>query len=60
MYDNDRAAGTTLIITFICIIGIVAVIVSRANIQENRNLKTQAIERGYAIYNPTNGVWQWK
>lgn len=23
-------------------------------------LKQEAIDKNYAIYNPTNGVWQWK
>lgn len=25
-----------------------------------QKLKTEAIQRGYAEHNPTNGVWQWK
>lgn len=24
------------------------------------SLHKEAIQRGYAIHNPTNGVWQWK
>ena len=24
------------------------------------NLKKEAVTRGFAIYNPTNGNWQWK
>ncbi len=27
---------------------------------EIKRLKQQAIERNYAEYNHTNGVWQWK
>jgi len=25
-----------------------------------KNIKYEAVSRGYAIYNPTNGVWQWQ
>ena len=25
-----------------------------------RDLREEAIELGYANYNPTNGIWQWK
>lgn len=24
------------------------------------NFQKEAIDRGYAFHNPTNGVWQWK
>lgn len=27
---------------------------------EKMNFQKEAVDRGYAIYNPTNGVWQWK
>ena len=28
--------------------------------QEKKEMKAQAIQRGYAEYNATNGTWQWK
>lgn len=27
---------------------------------QRETLKREAVERGHAHYNPTNGVWQWK
>lgn len=24
------------------------------------HFKKEAVDRGYAVYNPTNGIWQWK
>lgn len=28
--------------------------------KKSNRLQTEAVSRGYAYYNPTNGVWQWK
>jgi hypothetical protein len=45
-----------LFLGFIGGCGMVAVPVA----QELNALEKQAVQRGLAEYNPTNGVWQWK
>jgi len=52
----------SLVVFFIALILIIAVLI-RANNQTYEDLiifKKQAIEKGYAEYNQTNGQWQWR
>lgn len=40
-----------------CVVILLSIIVHLEN--QNYTLKTEAVARGFAHYNSTNGVWQW-
>jgi hypothetical protein len=57
--DTLNAFSTIANIMGLIAIGILLLSLFKANSVHNQ-LKSEAIEKGYACYNSTNGVWQWK
>ena len=49
---------------FICVLWAITVLVTGLLLwfktDEVIDLQKEAVKRGHAIYNPTNGIWQWK
>jgi len=54
-----KDGGTFGLFVLALFVGFIAGAISGANIIQH-SYQTAAIERGYACYNSTNGVWQWK
>jgi len=50
------------LVTFAILAGTIGLLCACAIIQADQifALKAEAIQRGFAFYNATNGVWQWK
>jgi len=59
--DKTRIiAFMVLLIISLVVAGFEAVDVMDKAREEAANLKKEAVERGYAQYNPTTGNWGWK
>ena len=50
--------GFILLFILACFVFFVGYMVAAKN--EDNRWKSKCVERGYAEYNSTNGVWQWK
>lgn len=57
MYDDNFYEGVIVAILLAWVITVAVLVASRIGYD---TLRTQAIQRGFAEYNATNGVWQWK
>jgi hypothetical protein len=54
-----KDGGTFGQLVLALVVGFLCGIIFGGNMAEH-SYQTDAIEKGYACYNSTNGVWQWK